>query len=159
MTEAKTQRKFMTGDVVGNLEAISTGMKYLFKPPMTALYPDVFQDFGPNYRGMLKLHIDKCISCMLCARICPSNAIKMYKTDAKKHPGITYQRCIFCGFCADICPVDAIEMTDVHDIAYYGLEEQNLKPKDFAKGPPTKERPRKVKPLLDEKRGLRYEHT
>jgi len=159
MAKPKTQRKLIGADVVGHLEAIGTGIKYLFKPRMTLRYPEVFQDFGPNYRGMLKLYTDKCISCTMCARICPSNAIKMYKTDAKKYPGITYQRCIFCGFCVDICPVDALEMFGVHDIAYYGLEEQVLNPEGFSKGPPIEEKPKKVKPRLDAKRGLRYERT
>lgn len=159
MAKKKPQRKFIDLNLGGHLEAIGTGLKYLVKPRMTLMYPEVFQDFGTNYRGMLKLYIDKCISCTLCARICPSNAIKMYKTDAKKYPGITYQRCIFCAFCVDVCPVDALEMFPVHDIAYYGLDEQVQKPEGFSKGPPTEEKPNKVKPVLDDKRGIRYERT
>ena len=146
-------------DVAGHLEAFGTGIKYIFEPRMTFKYPEVFQEFSPNYRGMLKLHIDRCISCTQCARICPSNAIKMYKVDAKKYPGVTYQRCIFCGFCVDICPVDALEMSQVHDLAYYGLDGQLLKPEQFAEGPPAEENAKKVKPRLDEKRGLRYERS
>jgi len=158
MKGAKTKGKPVV-DVTGHLQAFGTGVKYLLQPRMTVRYPEVFQDFGPNYRGMLKLYTDRCISCTLCARICPSNAIKMYKTDARKYPGITYQRCIFCGFCADICPVDALEMSGVHDVAYAGLEEQVQKPEDFSKGPPIEKPPRKVKPMIDEKRGLRYERV
>jgi NADH-quinone oxidoreductase subunit I len=157
MAKEKTRRKFFGIDVLGHLEAEGTGVKYLFMPRMTLQYPEVCQDFGPNYRGMLKFYPDRCISCTLCARICPSNAIKMYKVDAKKQPGITYQRCIFCGFCVDICPVDALEMSNVHDVAYYGLTEQVQKPEEFSKGPPVMEKAKKVKPQLDEKRGIRYE--
>ncbi len=135
------------------------GIKYLFIPRATVMYPEVCQDFGPGYRGMLKFYDDRCISCTMCARICPSGAIKMYKVEAKKWPAITYQRCIFCGFCRDICPVNALEMQPIHDKAYYGLDEQLQTPQEFAKGPPVEEVPRRVKPEFDEKRGLKYDNA
>ena len=142
---------------MGHLDAVWVGIRYLFKPRATVMYPEVCQDFGADYRGMLKFYDDRCISCSMCARICPSGAIKMNKVEAKKWPGITYQRCIFCGFCRDICPVDALEMQPVHDKAYYGLDEQIQTPQDFIKGPPIEEAPKKVKPVFDEKRGLKYD--
>lgn len=158
MAKPKTRRKLLGIDVQGHLEAVETGIKYLFKPRATLMYPEVFQEFAPNYRGMLKFYDDRCISCTMCARICPSGAMKMYKTP-KKWPGITYQRCIFCGFCVDICPVNALEMTPVHDKAHYDLEEQILKPEEFLKGPTEEKAPKKVKVVFDEKRGLKYEPT
>jgi len=136
------------------------GIKYLFVPRATLMYPEVSMDLCCNYRGMLKWYDDRCISCAMCARICPSGAIKMYKSDksdAKKYPGINYQRCIFCGFCRDICPVNALEFRPVHDKAYYSLDEQMQKPMEFVKGPPVEEEPKKVKPVFDEKRGLKYD--
>jgi NADH-quinone oxidoreductase subunit I len=81
----------------------------------------------------------------------------MYKSDAKKYPGINYQRCIFCGFCRDICPVNALEFRPVHDKAYYSLNEQLQKPQEFVKGPPAEEESKKVKSVFDEKRGLKYD--
>jgi len=159
MNKRKTRRKLLGIDVAGHVETFATGVKYLFKPRATLMYPEVIQDFAPNYRGMLKFYDDRCISCTLCARICPSGAIKMYKAEKvpKKWPGITYQRCIFCGFCVDICPVDALEMSSVHDKAYYSLNEQLQKPEDFVNGPPVEKQPKKVKAVFDEKRGLKYD--
>jgi NADH-quinone oxidoreductase subunit I len=157
LTKVRKRRKFLGINAQGHLEAIETGLKYIFQPRMTLQYPEVLQDFGPNYRGMLKLHVDRCISCTQCARICPSNAIKMYKKGAKKYPGLTYQRCIFCGFCVDICPVDALEMFKVHDTAFYGLDEQILEPDQLSSGPPVEANIKKVKPRFDGKRGLMYE--
>ena len=154
--KAKDNRRSKFLGLTGHAGAIWTGLKHIFKPRMTVQYPEVLQDLGPNYRGMLKLHIDICISCTLCARICPSNALKMAKVGVREYPGITYQRCIFCGFCVDICPVDALEMFGSHDAACYGLDEQILKPEDFSKDPVIEKKPR-VKPVLDEKRGLIYE--
>jgi NADH-quinone oxidoreductase subunit I len=158
MAKPKPRRKLLGVDVQGHLEAISMGIKYVFKPRDTLMYPEVVQEFSPNYRGMLKFYDDRCISCTLCARICPSGAIKMYKV-AKKWPGVNYQRCIFCGFCVDICPVNALDMTSVHDKAYYGLEEQVQKPEDWVKGPEVEQARKKVKVVFDEKRGLKYEPT
>lgn len=83
----------------------------------------------------------------------------MQKVDTKKWPGITYQRCIFCGFCRDICPVNALEMQSVHDKAYYDLDGQIQSPQDLIKGPIIEETPKKVKPVFDEKRGLKYDNA
>ncbi len=176
MKKQKTRRKLLGVDVGGHIDTFTTGVKYLFKPRATLMYPEVMQDFAPNYKGMLKLNIDTCISCKQCAKICPSNAIKMYKAEADaecgrgltgaflrqffanhRHPGLTYERCIFCGFCVDICPVNALEMTLIHDRACFNLDGQKLKPTEFAKGPPIETEPKKVKPVFDEKRGLKYD--
>ncbi|MEJ2271884.1 MAG: 4Fe-4S binding protein [Candidatus Bathyarchaeota archaeon] len=123
------------------------------------MYPELLQDFGHNYHGMLKFYNDRCISCTFCARICPSGAMKMYKEALKKWPGVNYQRCVFCGFCVDICPVNALEMSSVHDKAYYTLDGQLQKPEDFVKGPPSERQNICVKAVFDKKRGLKYEHS
>lgn len=55
---------------------------------------------------------DKCISCGLCAKICPEACIEMEKV--KKHdklkPVADYDYCKGCGLCAQECPVKAIKM-------------------------------------------------
>lgn len=159
MTGRKKRRKFLGIDVMGHLEALGVGFKYLFQPRATVKYPEVFQEFSPNYRGMIKLDMKVCISCTQCARICPSNAIKMYKVGERKYPGLTYERCIFCGFCIDICPVDALSMGQVHDKAYYNTKKQVFTPEQLSEAPSIEEKVIKVKPKFDVKRGLRYEHS
>lgn len=159
MAKFKITRKSLgLADVPGYFEALWIGLKTLFEPRATVMYPEVSQDYGCNYRGMLKWYNDRCISCSMCARICPSGAIKMYKADPKKYPGINYQRCIFCGFCRDICPVNALEFRPVHDKAYYTLDEQLQKPDEFV-NEPSDDAPKKVKPMFDEKRGLKYDSS
>ena len=151
-------RKFP--DIVGHLKAMKTGFKRLvLGQRLTAMYPEVILELPEEYRGMIKLDLDKCVQCGLCARICPANAIKMYRRENKRNPGINYQRCIFCGFCVDICPVGALELTSVHDSAFYTLDEQIFIPEKLSKKPftPYKRKPRKVKSIIDERRGIVYE--
>ncbi|MFQ5710841.1 MAG: NuoI/complex I 23 kDa subunit family protein [Candidatus Geothermarchaeales archaeon] len=143
-------------------EVIQTGLKYLILGSrITARYPEVLQELPPGYRGMILLDMEKCTSCSLCARICPANAMKMYVRDNKRNPGINYMRCVFCGFCVDICPVGALEYTDVHDTAYHTLEDHVFEPERFAEKVIStfKEEPRKVRVIIHEKRGLKYEST
>jgi NADH-quinone oxidoreductase subunit I len=146
-------------DIEGHLKAIRCGFKYLATDKrITIMYPEVTLELPQSYRGMIMLDINKCIQCGLCARICPSNAIKMYKRDEKKNPGINYSRCIYCGFCVDICPVDALKFTDVHDTAYYTLEDLEFCPEKLSKKPEQFKKPkRKVKVVFDERKGLKYE--
>ncbi len=160
----------------GHLKAVGTGLKYLIAVPrMTVKYPDEVIELPDGYRGMLIYHQDLCISCGLCATICPANAIKMYlpsgggggegggekpETPPKRHPGIDYARCIFCGFCVDICPTGALEHSKVHDAAYERVEDMLYRPEEFAAGPPTVEferPPKRLRPVMDERRGISYE--
>lgn len=153
---------------INHLGAIGTGVKYLFFPRMTLRYPEEVLELPDGYRGMIIYRKELCISCGLCARICPANAMKMYLEEAdegkkaKRRPGINYTRCIFCGFCVDICPTGAIEHDKTHDIAFESFDEQIQRPKEFEKGPPSarfKKPPKKVKARLDPRRGIIYEPT
>jgi len=145
-----------------HLDAIATGLKFLVKPNrMTVYYPEEVIDLSERYRGMIKYDWNKCISCGLCAMICPADAMKMYrkKGEKKARPGINYQRCIFCGFCVDICPTNALSFTKVHDIAYEKLEEMIIPPEKFTEdwvSPAEKEGAKKLKVEFDEERGLRH---
>jgi len=143
--------------------AIATGLRYLLSTKrMTVRYPEFVIDLGEGYRGMIRWHRDRCISCSLCAQICPAAAMKMYKLPGEKkmYPGINYQRCIFCGFCVDVCPVFALEHTPVHDISYEELDEMIYVPTKFDTewvSPAAKEGARPVKVVFDEEVGLRHE--
>lgn len=147
-------------DAMGHLRAVKAGLKYLVENKrITIMYPDASMELPPPYRGMIKLNPKKCTHCGLCARICPSNAIKMYKVDGgKRNPGINYARCVFCGFCVDVCPVGALDFTDVHDAAYYTIEGLIFTPDKLSEEPrPFVKAPKKVKVIFDEGKGLKYE--
>lgn len=148
-------------NLLNHLRAIGTGLKYLIPRRLTLMYPEYVEKLPEGYRGYLRYDIMKCIHCSLCARICPANAIKMYRGEDKKlRPGINYTRCIFCGFCADICPTGALEYTNIQDIAYESLEDQIYPPERFSKGVPRPvyfKKPVFIIAKIDEERGLRYD--
>lgn len=66
---------------------------------------------------------DKCTSCMLCVRECPTWCISLEShTEEVTDPGarrprkinvlegfeIDYALCMYCGICVDVCPFDAL---------------------------------------------------
>ncbi|UCD79910.1 MAG: 4Fe-4S binding protein [Desulfobacterales bacterium] len=71
-----------------------------------------------RYRGLLGYDEPKCISCLLCAQICPIDVITVKgikiegrKTKAPVTYTINYAKCMFCGLCVEICPTDAVFFT------------------------------------------------
>ena len=106
-------------------------------------YPDVPADYyPPRFRGEHRLmHREdktvRCVSCMMCATVCPADCIHIVAGDAgsdearkdkrapkeasEKYPvrfEIDELRCVVCGFCVEACPCDAIRMdTGIYEIA------------------------------------------
>ncbi|MEM0043760.1 MAG: NADH-quinone oxidoreductase subunit I [Sulfolobales archaeon] len=151
------------GVVKRNIDALSTGFRYIIKPSrMTIDYPYKDNEYPEGYRGMFRVDADKCIGCSLCDIVCPSDAIRLQLRDKKKVPTINWGRCIFCYYCVDICPVEAFETFKLHDVAFYRfedmlttLEEFTKKPEEYV--PPRRISPKKFRVSLDERKGLRYE--
>lgn len=92
--------------------------KNMFSEPMTVRFPHESIPIPDGYRGEHEYDIDKCISCGLCAKICPNRAIEMVEATEeykerypKKYPKIDLGKCCFCALCQDICPKDAIKLT------------------------------------------------
>lgn len=97
-------------------EAISS----LFEKPSTERYPFVKKEAPFGYRGKLLYHVDKCIGCGICIRVCAGGAIT--KTSEKTDEGekITMEfnmgSCTFCQMCVDFCPRHAIELTNEYSM-------------------------------------------
>jgi formate hydrogenlyase subunit 6/NADH:ubiquinone oxidoreductase subunit I len=100
---------------------------YMFKKPVTVCYPKQRLTPPKNLRGKMKFYIERCISCGLCARDCPSTACQMYEIDGKKRPVFDLDYCTFCAQCAESCPKDAIEMTAEFELAHYKKGEAIVK--------------------------------
>ena len=103
----------------------------------TIQYPDVRQPIAYRHRSLHRLMKRKngkprCVACMLCATVCPSECIYVEAAEdpdpeIQKYPSqfiIDLTRCCFCGFCVEACPEDAIRMdTDEIELARYDKEE------------------------------------
>ena len=87
--------------------------------------------------GRIRLIEDKCTSCMICARECPTWCIHIEahseelpptnpgagthpsRGRARKHSGrdafaIDWSLCMYCGICIEECPFDALEWAGAH---------------------------------------------
>jgi len=144
-----------------HLQAVGAGLKYMISPQrITIKYPEESLSLPTGYRGMIRLYKDICIGCTLCALICPADAMKMVTEEGKKLPSINYGRCVFCGFCVDVCPVDALKETRVHDATFTNRRDLVFRPdrfsQDFDEPAPAEGVVKKVKAIIDEKKGIRY---
>ncbi len=155
------------GVVRGHLQAIAAALRQLARPPMAMPLLEAEDARVPGYRGVIVFHYDRCIGCSLCAQICPSRAIKMYRVpgDKRIRPGYDVGRCIFCGLCVDICPVDALETSIIHDRVYEDVPSMAMDPVEWTvwsrrilREEREPGRPR-LRAVVDPDRGLRYERV
>jgi NADH-quinone oxidoreductase subunit I len=112
------------------------GIKTKRKGAVTTQYPEQRVEIARRHRSLHRLMKredgkPRCVVCMLCATVCPSECIYIEATEdpdpeIQKYPSnfiIDLTRCCFCGFCVEACPEDAIRMdTDEVDIAEYSRE-------------------------------------
>ena len=92
--------------------------------PVTVLYPYEKEWLPENYRGRPGLRFNQCVACGMCARMCPTSAIKLIEVpddDGKPvmRPQVNIGRCAFCGYCAEYCPVDAMTITPEYELAEF----------------------------------------
>ncbi len=101
--------------MIENIKKIGVALKILTNKRATVEYPENKEILPDNYRGMLRLDIDTCISCGACARICPNSTITMVDRDTdrgiKKYPEVNLERCFFCGLCEEVCPPKCLVLT------------------------------------------------
>ncbi len=109
-------------------------VKSIFEKPNTRKYPSVKIVVPEGFRGKQVLDPEKCISCGLCARDCPSGAIKMTEFGTKTLPVFLLDRCVFCYQCADSCPRNAIATSKDFELA-------STKRADLVVNPPIKSQP------------------
>jgi NADH-quinone oxidoreductase subunit I len=112
------------------------GIKTKRKGSVTTQYPEERVEIARRHRSLHRLMkredgTPRCVVCMLCATVCPSECIYVEAAEdpdpeIQKYPStfiIDLTRCCFCGFCVEACPEDAIRMdTDEVEIAEYSRE-------------------------------------
>jgi NADH-quinone oxidoreductase subunit I len=100
---------------------------------VTIQYPEEKKELAYRHHSLHRIMArddgkPRCVSCMLCVTVCPSECISVEATEdpdpeIQKIPAkfvIDLSRCCFCGFCVEACPEDAIRMdTDRIEVAEY----------------------------------------
>ncbi len=104
--------------------------KHLTRHAITLQYPTEKWPMPERSRGVVVLLSDKetgelnCTVCMLCARSCPTGAIKIDQhrnEETKKRElddfVIDFQICCFCGLCEEACNFAAIKMAPKYEFS------------------------------------------
>jgi formate hydrogenlyase subunit 6/NADH:ubiquinone oxidoreductase subunit I len=89
-------------------EMVRTALRTVLQKPVTILYPAQAAKKTPISRGHVVFDGSKCISCSICLRKCPSQAILLNK-EAKTWQ-IDRFRCVVCNSCVDTCPTKCLSM-------------------------------------------------
>ncbi|MDH7512623.1 MAG: NADH-quinone oxidoreductase subunit I [Clostridiales bacterium] len=130
-----TCRHFIVNMVFHTLKVL--GIKTKRKGAVTIQYPEEKKEIASRHRSLHRLMRredgkPRCVSCMLCVTVCPSECIAVEATEdpdpeIQKIPAkfnIDMSRCCFCGFCVEACPEDAIRMdTAKIEIAEYARKD------------------------------------
>ena len=105
---------------------------HLFHRSETVEYPEQKPVLSPRYRGRIVLTRDpdgeeRCVSCYLCAAVCPCDCISLQKTAepdswVPEHFRINFSRCIFCGLCEEACPTSAIQLIPDFEMSEYSRQ-------------------------------------
>jgi NADH-quinone oxidoreductase subunit I len=118
------------------LKGMALTFKMMFTHAVTRQFPEERRDPIPGFRGRhafvrdSKTGKEKCIMCMKCATVCPSQCIYITK-QKREEDGKLYLaqfdiealRCIFCGYCVEVCPVCALVLTEEFEYSAYTREE------------------------------------
>ena len=109
------------------LKGMAITSRFLAKPKVTELYPDVRPVLPYRTKGRLHVEIETCISCRMCEKACPEGCIKVFqpskevfKTD--KRPVEFYlsqEHCLHCGLCVDACPTGSIHHSQEFELCVY----------------------------------------
>ena len=81
-------------------------LRSLFQKPATKMYPVISREWKERTRGRIEIDIEDCIFCGICSRKCPTDAIKVDKTE--KTWTIERMGCIQCSCCVEVCPKNCL---------------------------------------------------
>ncbi|MBI5701046.1 NADH-quinone oxidoreductase subunit I [Candidatus Saganbacteria bacterium] len=96
-----------------------------FKKPITIQYPDEKRTPSERFRGNLKLHREKCTSCMICANYCPNYCIYINyeigedKKRKLKDYTVDMGLCMYCNICVEVCPFQANYWDQTYERSVY----------------------------------------
>jgi NADH-quinone oxidoreductase subunit I len=109
------------------ISGLGVTFKTLFRPSVTIQYPHKPVPVQPAFRGPVVLIADelgqhKCVGCLACQKICPTNAIPVLtltKNEQNKNVPVDFviddALCCYCGLCVEVCPTEALEHSPIAD--------------------------------------------
>lgn len=132
--------------LVDSIRPLISGIKHIFSNRLTIKYPDQKLQLPQTERGRHFIHLELCIGCGMCERICPTLAIRLVELDKSyseknkrnTYPSCDFGRCCFCDLCIEVCPTHALEHTDFYELSTVNKSPLSLTPTDFAKKPEEK---------------------
>jgi NADH-quinone oxidoreductase subunit I len=110
------------------LSGLGITFRSIFRPTVTVSYPHVQIPVSPVFRGPVRLIPDeqgehKCVACLACQKICPTNAIPVLtvaKNEQNKNVPVDFviddALCCYCGLCVEVCPTVALEHSHISDM-------------------------------------------
>jgi formate hydrogenlyase subunit 6/NADH:ubiquinone oxidoreductase subunit I len=126
--------------LMGSFHLAGMSLRNFFRKPATKMYPVVAPAYTSRTKGQVVIDIETCILCGICAKKCPSLAIRVDK------PARTWSidpfACIQCNSCVRDCPKDSLRMAPekptvgtVMSILTVNKPEQEPEPKDAGTKP------------------------
>ena len=100
-------------------------VKALVHRPYTSRFPYEPHEPHPNFRGQPVYDEEKCVGCLACEEVCPSNAIAhkdITDNGTPRRQMIHYtDSCIFCGTCEAACIVDnqGIKLSNEWELSFF----------------------------------------
>lgn len=110
------------------ISGLGVTFRSIFRPTVTVKYPHEPVPVAPAFRGPVRLLTTetgdhKCVGCLACQRICPTNAIPVLtvaKNEQNKTVPVDFviddALCCYCGLCVEVCPTVALEHSKVSDM-------------------------------------------
>ena len=108
---------------MGYFEMAKTAIKTVMSRPATLMYPARPGKMTTLSRGHVVIDVTRCISCGMCMKKCPAEALCIDK-EAKTWT-IDRLRCVVCNSCIEVCPVHCLTMEGHYSsavLAHSGLE-------------------------------------
>jgi len=116
--------------IPGFMKGLGYTFKQMFAEKSTYDYPNEPLKMPERFRGIQYLDVDKCIVCLQCQRICPTQCIDIKGKPNPEGKGkvlesfdINFEICILCDLCTEVCPTEAILMTNNYELATYSRDE------------------------------------
>jgi len=123
------------------LKSMGVAWRHLFTPSVTLQYPTEKWTMPERSRARLLNIIEDCIGCGQCARVCPTECIRIQtEKRGKEEPEIVASNgtaiklrtivfdidmtlCCYCALCTFACPTHCLVMTPAYEYSVYDKRE------------------------------------